>query len=219
MSVGYCRDTMTQVLISGMRIDNQTFRVQDVKASLGLSENGENKLAGECTACGKWAGSIAERLERSNVFCRTDFYREWRRKMWERTIFDAVFHLVGAIRDTPTTVADVALYYQDEVSEIVWEMSGLLRGWRAITLLFGFEERMFEMGETSGSGQPCTIRADMYPFVWGNPVLLESKTFVEYLKYGQLEKGLLPGVELPEKVDDGYVSKMRQGNLRADGVV
>jgi hypothetical protein len=210
---------MTQVLVSGMRIDGATFRVQDVKASLGQSENGETKLAGECTACGKWAGSIAERLERANVFCRTDFYREWRRKMWERTVFDAVFHVIGAIRDAPTTVADVALYYQEEVSDIVWEISGLLRGWRAITLLYGFEERMFQMGETSGSDQPCTLLTNMYPFVWGNPVLLESKTYAEYLKYGQMEKELLPGVELPIKTDDNFVSKMRQGNLRADGVI
>jgi hypothetical protein len=211
---------MTQVLISGMRIDeNHNFRVHDVKAYLGSDANGEAKIAGECTACGKWAGSIAERLERANVSCRTDFYREWRRKMWERTVFDAVFHLVGAIRDTPTTVADVSMYYPEEVSDIVWEMSQLLRGWRAITLMYGFEERMFQMGETSGADQPCILRTDVYPFLWGNPVLLESKTFVEYLKYAQEEKGLLPGIELPNKTDADFASHMRQGILRADGVV
>lgn len=35
--------------------------------------------------------------------------------MWERSVFDAVFHLVGAIRDEPTTLADVANYYSEEV--------------------------------------------------------------------------------------------------------
>mgnify|MGYP006386381237 FL=1 len=65
---------MTQVLISGMGM-NQYNKVQDLKTYLGADANGEDKLAGECTACGKWAGSIAARLERSNVYCRTEFYR------------------------------------------------------------------------------------------------------------------------------------------------
>lgn len=207
---------MTQVLISGMKIDANG--VHDVKAYLGTDANGEEKIAGECTACGKWAGSIAERLQDRNVVCRTDFYREWRRKMWERNVFDAVFHLVGAIRDAPTNLSAVSQFYQEEVSDMVWEISQKLRGWRAITLLFGFEERMFHVGEVA-SEQPCVLLPEMYPYIWGSPVLLESQTFVEYLVYGQQEKGLLAGIELPQKTDADFVSHMRQGNLRADGVV
>lgn len=215
---GYCRDQMTQVLVSGMGIP-QNRRVQDLHVNLGVDANGENKLAGECAACGKWAGAIAERMERSNIFCRVDFYREWRRRMWERTVFDAAFHVVGAIRDTRTTVADVANYYGDEVSDIVWQMSQLLRGWKALTLLYGFEERIFGIAEFSSAGSmECTLNEDIYPFLWGNYVFLESRAFVEYLTIAQ-EKGYLKGVQLPEKSDEEYTSKMRQGNLRADGVI
>lgn len=43
---GYCRDTMTQVLISGMRIKPNK-EVEDIKAVLRTSENGEEKWAGQ----------------------------------------------------------------------------------------------------------------------------------------------------------------------------
>jgi len=214
---GYCRDSMTQVLISGLRVEQNQFI--DTKAVIGVDANGENKLAGECAATGKWAGSIAARLERHNVFCRTDFYREWRRRMWERSVYDAVFHLIGAVRDEPTTLQDVALYYSAEVADIVWEMSQLLRGWRAITLMYGFEDRLLSIGESAGSEQQCTLVNEMYPYIWGNQVVLESKAYVEYLQYGQTEKGLLQGIELPNRSDGDYVSKMLKGNLRADGLV
>lgn len=209
---------MTQVLISGFKAtENQ---VMDRKVLLGTDAVGEDKLAGECTACGKWAGSIAARLARGNVFCRTEFYREWRRKMWERSIYDAVFTLVGAVRNEPTTMANVANYYHEEVSDIVWQMSQLLRGWRAITLTFGLEERLFGVGEFTGSDQPCQLLEDMYPFVWGSPVFLESAKFVEYLQNAQNEMGLLPGITLPQSTSGSNLpSLMRQGNLRADGVV
>ena len=141
--------------------------------------------------------------------------------MWERSVYDAVFHLIGAIRNEPTTVADVARYYEQEVSDIVWEMSQLLRGWRAITLMYGFEERLLGVGESAGADQPCTLlpEMEMYPFIWGSPVFLESKTFVEYLKFAQQEKGLLQGIDLPQRKDSDFSSNMRQGNLRADGVI
>ena len=216
---GYCRDSMTQVLISGLRVEPATKQIRDVKAFLGVDASGVDKLAGECAATGKWAGSMARRLERSNVFCRTDFYREWRRRMWERTVFDAVFHLIGAIRDQPTTLQDVANYYVEEVGDIAWEMSQKLRGWRAITLMYGFEERLLGIGESAGAEQPCQLVHEMYPYIWGTSVMLESQAFVEYLKYAQNEKGLLPGIELPMRSDSDYSSKMLQGNLRADGVI
>jgi hypothetical protein len=216
---GYCRDTMTQVLISGLRVLNGG-RVEDMSVRLDTeSAVGDAKYAGECAACGKWAGAVVERLGRNGVRCRADFYREWRRQMWERSAYDAVFHVMGVVRSQPTTVQQVALYYSTDVSDAVWEMSQLLRGWKALTLLYGFEERMFGVAERVGRDQATMLVEEMYPFIWGNPLFLQSKTFVDYLGYAQEEMGLLKGIELPRKPDEEYVSKMRQGNLRADGVV
>ena len=215
---GYCRDSMTQVLISGLSVTQ--FGVADLSVRL-MSETaiGEEKWAGECAACGKWAGAIAQRLLRNNIRCKTDFYREWRRRMWERSVYDAVFHLLGSVRSEPTTVEQVATYYSGEVSDMVWEFSQLLRGWKALTLTYGFEERMFGVAEAIGRDQPCTLIEDMYPYVWGNSVFKQSKMFADYLNYAQQEIGLLQGVELPRMNDEDFKSKMRQGNLRADGVI
>jgi hypothetical protein len=212
---------MTQVLISGLGI-NEYNVFQDNKVSLGLDASGVDKITGMCTACGKWAGSITARLEQHHVSCSVDFYREWRRKMWEQSVYDTLLNVVGVIRDQqPTTVADVARYYEDEVSEIIWEFSQLLRGWKAITLLYGFEERILGLAESRGVDIPCTINEVMFPYIWGNPVYLQSKAYGEYLHYAQKEKKLILDVKLPDKsdADDSYISKMRQGNLRADGVV
>jgi hypothetical protein len=211
---------MTQVLISGISIveRNGQVRVEDGTVNLGADSYGEIKTAGTCSACGKWRGAVAERLTRSNVKCDVDFYREWRRKMWERSVLDAVFTLLGAVRDVqPTTVKDVALYYEAEVADILWELSGLLRGWKALTLMYGFEERLFAVAERIT--EPCRLDTAFYPYCWGNFVYLQSKTFCEYLQYAQQEKGLLSGADVPFRSDADFVSKMRQGNLRADGVV
>lgn len=75
---GYCRDAMTQVLITGVKFAP---RIEDISVNLGNDSQGEVKWANECAVCGKWQGSIAERLERQNVRCKTGFYREWRRLM------------------------------------------------------------------------------------------------------------------------------------------
>eukprot|EP00977_Amphora_coffeiformis_P013342 scaffold3471_cov175-Amphora_coffeaeformis.AAC.16 len=218
---GYCRDSMTQCLIGGLQL-TPSGRPQDLSVTLGLDSYGENKMANECTACGKFAGAFAERLTRSNVRCSVDFYREWRRKMWERSFHDAVFHLLGSVRDQPTTVADVANYYDQEVSDMCWDLSQKLRGWRAVTLLYGFEERLFGTAEMQGTETPTQPLPDaaMYPFLWGMNVYTESQMVVDYLWYAQTEKGYLQGVELPrQKADGEYTSHMRKGNLRADGVI
>lgn len=214
---GFCRDAQTQVLISGVRITKEK-RVQDLSVRLGTAANEEEKWAGQCTACGKWHGAIAERMFRNDVVCRTDFYREWRRSMWEASLADAVVHLLGVVRAEPTTVAAVATYYYQEVSDIVWEISGQLRGWKALTLTFGFEERLFGVAEATGVDQPCTVNHEMYPFIWGNSVFLQSNMYLEYLQYAQTEMGLLQGIPLPQ-IDQDKPNIMRQGNLRADGVV
>jgi len=213
---GYCRDSITQIVISGMELGPQG--IKDASVNLGPDSVGEDKIAGECAACGKWNGAIAKRLERNEVRCSTDFYRDWRRKMWERNCLDAVMNLVGSVREEPTTLADVANYYEAEVSDMLWEISGTLRGWKAITLLYGFEERIFGFAERQNS-QQCTIIEDWYPYIWGNKVFIESQKFLEYLHYAKSEMGLLQSVELPPMKEELDVGKMRKGNLRADGVV
>jgi hypothetical protein len=212
---------MTQVVISGMRIKPNK-GVEDITAYLGADAMGDGKYAGGCSACGKWHGAVAERLMRSNVDCATDFYREWRRKMWEQSIFDAVFHLIGGVRvtaDQPTSLAEVAMYYGDEVEAILWDMTSLVRGWKAVTMLYGFEDRMFGFAEARCKEIPCTISTEMYPYMFGNNVFLQSKEFGSYLQYAQTEKGFLQGIDLPARSDDSFTSKMRQGNLRSDGVI
>jgi hypothetical protein len=217
---GYCRDSMTQVLITGLEIGPMNM-VKDVSVKLGVDAMGMDKWAGECSSCGKWNGAVAKRMERSNVRCNIDFYREWRRRMWERSALDAVFHLVGAVRQERTSLAEVALYYDEEVSDMLWEISGLLRGWKALTLTYGFEERLFGVAENTGGDKPCTLLDDMYPFIWSNRVFTEGKTFNEYLWYAREERGLLQSVEFPPKRSnkDASSSIMRQGNFRADGVI
>ena len=40
-------------------------------------------------------------------------------KKWEQAAFDAVFNLVGVVRAEPTTIQDVANYYEQEASDMV----------------------------------------------------------------------------------------------------
>jgi len=197
--------------------------IKDISVKLGPDSMGQDKLAGECASCGKWKGAIAKRLARNHVRCSTDFYRDWRRKMWERNCLDAVFNLVGSVRREPTTIADVANYYEEEASDMLWEITGGLRSWKAVTLLFGFEERLFGFAETA-SDQQCTIIDEWYPYIWGNKVFTQSQKFLEYLHYAKYEMGHLQSVDLPpmkeeSELDLSSPSKLRKGNLRADGVI
>jgi len=212
-----CRDAQTQVLVSGLKFTDAK-RVQDISVQLGFSANEEAKWAGQCTACGKWNGAIAQRMESNAINCKVDFYRDWRRSMWEDSISTAVFHLLGVVRDDPVSYGTVAKYYYDEASEIFWEISAELRGWKAITLTFGFEERMYGFAEAIGENQPCTLDNYMFPYIWGNGAFLQSSTYLQYLHYAQSEKGLLQGIELPP-IQEKLSTIMRKGNLRADGVI
>ena len=83
---GLARDTMTQFLITGIQFT--AFRPQDRSVQLGFDAGGTEKWAGECSACGKWQGAIADRLERNAIRCNTHFYREWRRLMVSSAIID-----------------------------------------------------------------------------------------------------------------------------------
>ena len=130
--------------------------------------------------------------------------------MWERSFYDAVIPLLGAVRDQPTTHADVANYYEPEFSDMAWELSQKLRGWRAVTLLYGFEERLLGTAEMQGTETSCQPLPDaaMYPFVWGMNVFKESQMVVDYLWYAQTEKGFLQGVELPpQRANSAYTCR------------
>lgn len=166
---------------------------------------------------GKWKGSVAQRLQKSSVRFTVNFYRDWRRKMWERNIMDATVNLVGAVRAQRTTQSEVALYYEEEVSDMMWEISQSLRSHKAVTLLYGFEERIFGVAENTGSEIPCTIDEEMFKFIWGNRVFTDSKTFLNYLWLAKDDCGLIPTVELPIRREN--TGMMRSGNLRADGKI
>jgi hypothetical protein len=215
---GYCRDTMTQVLITGMKFSP---RIDDISVNLGNDAQGEVKLAGECCACGKWQGSISQRLERNGVRCKTGFYREWRRSMWERSAYDAVFHVVGAVRAEPTSLKDVAIYYDAEASDMLWSISGMLRGSRAITITYGFEERLFGIAEASDPQEQCRLvdSQEMWPFLY--EPFEDIPKFMEYMCYAQDECGLLPSVSFLRRNINAMEKPpvIRPGNLRADGVV
>lgn len=214
-----CRDSMTQILMPGLGFD-EGGSVKDKAVKLGTDAMGADKWAGEVAVCGKWKGAVAERLNRSQIRCNVDFYRDWRRRMWERNVLDAVFNLVGAVRkDEPTTLADVAKYYEEEVSDMVWEITNNLRGWKALTLTYGFEERLFGVAELSS--HQCTLVDELYPYIWGDTVFTESPMFLDYLWYAQQECGLLQTVQLPPRKegDDRTSGIFRQGNMRADGVL
>jgi hypothetical protein len=64
---------------------------------MGLAADGSAKYAGETTACGKWRGAVAGRLDRNNFHCRLFSSRDWRRTMYERHAFGVVFNIVGAL--------------------------------------------------------------------------------------------------------------------------
>jgi len=211
---GLARDTMTQFLITGIQFT--AFRPQDRSVQLGFDAGGTEKWAGECSACGKWQGAIADRLERNAIRCNTHFYREWRRLMWENIMLESCFNLVGAIREDATSVKDVGMYYGEEVSDMMWTISGLLRGGRAITLTYGFEERMFGVADTMD--EQCTLIDDMYPYLY--EAFENVPAFQEYMCYAQDMRGLLLTANVPRR---GYSDEkkpiIRSGNLRADGVI
>lgn len=230
---GLPRDATSQLLVS-FSTPGGVYQPMDMCVNLGLDGGGvDNKYAMESCACGKWKDAIAARLERNNIRCRTAFYREFKRNMWEKSVFDSVFHLIGACAvDDKTTIADVANFYGDMASEMAWQMSSLLRGSNAIALTYGWEERMFSFAEMRGTEILCSVESETWDYSNGaflaTSIMGREKGFgdpaelhTEYVSYAVKERGLLQGMNIviPEVTGEQRKSIMREGNLRADGVI
>eukprot|EP00592_Proboscia_alata_P002630 CAMPEP_0194365714 /NCGR_PEP_ID=MMETSP0174-20130528/13758_1 /TAXON_ID=216777 /ORGANISM="Proboscia alata, Strain PI-D3" /LENGTH=406 /DNA_ID=CAMNT_0039140541 /DNA_START=90 /DNA_END=1310 /DNA_ORIENTATION=- len=225
----YNRDSTSQILLSGIRLDPPgEMPVEDLSLRFGYDQRGGEKWTGECAACGKWMGAIYARLYRNNVRCRTMFYREWRRNMWEWTAFVAVFNLVGGVREMDTTISDVSRYYEQEASDLLWSISKFLRGYLAVTMTYGFEERIFEFADMRGNGEDffypnCEISDDMYRLYFDK--FTDSQQFCEYLSLAT-ERKMFGTDVVPDhvlKYGNGELgtrtSAMIDGNLRSDGKV
>jgi len=223
---GMCRDSMTQVLVGfstpapGTGLGGTTRKPEDLSCMIGHDTQGDEKWAGESRSCGKWNAAVASRLDDNGIRCKPVFYREWRRAMWERAVFDCVFNVVGSVREEKTDHADVAMYYELEASDMMWELANNLRGGLAVTLIYGFEDRLFSMAEMRGKDDICELPDEMFDY---SQNIFPGKCLMlkEYLNYAKDKCGLLQGVTVPvvpSQIDE-LPSKVRQGNLRADGVI
>lgn len=219
---GMCRDAMTQVVVGfSLPTPNEhgvTFKPQDMACNIGEDSTGETKWAGESSACGKWNGAIAGRLDQNAIRCKTVFYREWRRMMWERALYDGVMNVVGAVREEPTDHCDVAMFFELEASDMMWEIANHLRGGLAVTLIYGFEDRLFSMAEMRGKDEMCEVTDEMFEYSH-NIFPGKNRMLLEYLNYAKDERGLLQASNVPPIPSQlgELPSKIRQGNLRADG--
>lgn len=108
------------------------------------------------------------------------------------------------------------MYYEPEVSDMLWQVTSNLRGMLAVTLSYGFEERLFGFAEARCRDVPCEISEEMFPYVYCAPINM-GKLMIEYLNYAKDVKGLLQNTPLP--TCSTRPSLMRQGNLRADGAI
>lgn len=79
---------------------------------------GQPKFAGETVVCGKWADALKARLERQDIVCQKMYYRDWRRHMYEKVIFDSVFNLVGTLHDN-VSIGEVTLHFRVHFLELM----------------------------------------------------------------------------------------------------
>ena len=109
---GYARDSMTQCLLGGFTMpDNDYGKPRDLSCKIGLDSQGETKWAGECGACGKWAGAFANRLDSFGIRCRVGFYREWRRWMVRTSTIYLLFREGNDIRNIYQNIRPVHFYH------------------------------------------------------------------------------------------------------------
>lgn len=76
-------------------------RPKDRLVQIGTDTRGDAKLAAESVVCGKWRGALGQRLRSSasNLHCTEVSYRDWRRSMFEKLIFECAVNLVGALHN------------------------------------------------------------------------------------------------------------------------
>jgi len=67
--------------------------------------------------------------------------------MWECAVYDVGMPLIGAVREEPTNHDQVAMYYHDEASDMIWQLATALRGMLAITMTYGAVKRMYRFTE------------------------------------------------------------------------
>jgi len=219
---GLCRKENTQaVLWLGF---NSYGVPEDGRTSMGENANGIAEWAGESCVTGKWSGCVVERLGFGNLFCKQAFYRDWRRHMLEKVAYTAVVNLVGALHpytdtDTPADATadatasacslcshrDVALYFAEEVRDMVDQVSFTLRGYMAVTLLLGAADRLLAFAEAKGGDMKCVVETSEFPYtnglLWDSSMLARERGFpdtcamhTEYVEYA-VHKGLF---ELPK---------------------
>eukprot|EP00588_Corethron_pennatum_P008750 CAMPEP_0194272246 /NCGR_PEP_ID=MMETSP0169-20130528/5854_1 /TAXON_ID=218684 /ORGANISM="Corethron pennatum, Strain L29A3" /LENGTH=419 /DNA_ID=CAMNT_0039014857 /DNA_START=36 /DNA_END=1295 /DNA_ORIENTATION=- len=239
------RDGTTQVLLNfAMPRANANGRVPsptDYATKLGPDAMGEEKWTGETAACGKWRQAAALRISCGGVRVRECFYRDWRRAMWERVLHDAVFGLVGSLREDRVSIKEVANYYGEEASDMLWEATSLLRGALAVTITYGFEERIFGLAEAMGESVECEINEELFRRcngVFCNYKLADDtevarsglekgmRMHSEYIAFARTKRSLIGEkmggrviLNLGKEAEDAANSPMLQGNLRADGVI
>lgn len=223
---GMCRDAMTQVVVGftlpppGSGLGGVARKPEDMSCNIGTDARGEEKWAGESQSCGKWNGAVASRLDCNGIRCKTVFYREWRRAMWERALYDAVWNVVGAVREEETDHADVAMFFDMEASDMMWELANGLRGGLAVTLIYGFEDRLFSIAEMRGKDEPCELMDHMFDHMQ-NVFPGQCRMLWEYCNYAKDKRGLLKDVKVPPIPTElsELPSPVKQGNLRADGII
>mmetsp|Transcript_32279 Transcript_32279/g.102936 ORF Transcript_32279/g.102936 Transcript_32279/m.102936 type:complete len:344 (+) Transcript_32279:90-1121(+) len=136
---GLLRDTTTQAV--AYYAVNEFGKLEDDRTHIGEDTMGRAKYAAETAVTGKWAGAFADRLRRNKFHCSENFYRDFRRKMLERVIYESVYNLVAAVHEG-CPLSEVPDYFADECDDMLFEFSRLLRGNLAVALVSGSEERM-----------------------------------------------------------------------------
>ena len=140
--------------------------------------------------------------------------------MWERALYDAVWNVVGAVREEKTSHLEVATYFDIEASDMMWELANGLRGGLAVTLIYGFEDRLFSIAEMRGKDELCELSDEMYDHMQ-NVFPGKTRMLLEYCNYAKDRMGLLQNSNIPPIPTElsELPSPVRQGNLRANGVI
>lgn len=195
---GLCGNDNTQAILN-FNVVQKGSRPQNCRVEMEPDSFGQPKYAGETVVCGKWGDALKARLERSSIPCEKLYYRDWRRHMFEKVIFDSVFNLVGLLHQEQT-IGEVGKYYFGEVEDMIYEINGALRGAFALTLLYGVEERL--LAYSQGMNMEYK-KSEVSNFKWRNGFIYSmaemarkvgfddpTPMHTEYLEYAK-NKGLI----------------------------